>query len=230
MCVRPDFDRAQNEATKLLLRQDISSLFVDVRKFVFDRKIHIDSVQNYARILKRPITDFTCNEFSGCCVIPYARCNLVLFDDLEPNPFRKHWGIVHEVGHIYLDHEEDGEKEEKEANFFVAQIVAPEIILHEIHSRKGSLNEDDLTSRFNISYEAASKRITTLKRRHCYNNSDIDKLLLAKIVPVLDSELSKKRQPHPNYSNPLDCTEINLERKYIKSAEILEKLRFTSIR
>ena len=85
MSTKPNFNRAQNEATKLLLSQKISSLFIDVRKFSFDRKIIIDSVQHYAHVLHRPISNFVCDEFSGCCVIPHPRCNLVLYDDRETN-------------------------------------------------------------------------------------------------------------------------------------------------
>ena len=56
---KPDFEKAQNAATDLLLQQNISGLYVDVRKFSFDRPIKIDSLQNYARITERPVTDFT---------------------------------------------------------------------------------------------------------------------------------------------------------------------------
>lgn len=170
MCDRPDFDRAQNEATQLLLRQNITSLFIDVRTFSFDKRIRIDSVQNYARIVKRSISDFICDEFSGCCVISHPRCNVVLYDDAEPNDYRKHWGITHEIAHVYLGHEVDGEKEEKEANFFAAQIVAPEIILWDIHRRQGSFDVSDLLAHFNLSREAALKRISTLNRRGCYSS------------------------------------------------------------
>ena len=190
MCNKPDFDRAQNEATKLLLRQNLSSLFFDIRAFNFDRKIHIDSVQNYARVLGRPVSDFTCDEFSGCCLIPHPRCNLVLYDDEETDERRKHWGIVHEVGHVYMDHEEDGEKEEIEAHFFAAQLVAPEIILWEMCRKKGKLYEIDLFNHFNISHKAAAKRIKTLERRCCYNNAVIDQQLLSKLSHILDIELA----------------------------------------
>lgn len=203
MSTKPDFDRAQNEATKLLLRQKINSLFIDVRKFTFDRRIIIDSVQHYAHILDRPISNFICDEFSGCCVIPHPRCNLVLYDDWEPNEYRKHWGIVHEVGHVYLEHDIDDEKEEKEANFFAAQIVAPEIVLHAILARKGTLSKEDLLMRFNISHEAAVKRISTLNKRPCYNNSNIDKMLLSKFSPVLDIELTSPGYQRKNYGTSL---------------------------
>lgn len=188
MCIKPDFDRAQNEATNLLLSQDFDSLFIDVRKFRFDKKILIDSVQNFAIRTHRPLSDYTSNEFSGCCVLKNSRCDVILFDDSEKNECRKHWSIVHEVGHIYLNHEKDGEKEEKEAHFFAAQLVAPEIVLASIRKRKGTLHEDELLQYFNISREAATKRLTTLERRPCYNSADIDKQLLQKFLPIINRE------------------------------------------
>ncbi len=66
MCEKPDFDRAQNAATELLLQQDLDSLFIDIRGFHFDRRIFIDSIQNYANFARRPLDDFTCIEFNGC--------------------------------------------------------------------------------------------------------------------------------------------------------------------
>lgn len=194
MCEKPDFERAQNKATELLLQQDINSLFVDVRTFRFDKRILVDSVQNYASLINRPLTDFTCDRFSGCCVISYPRCNVILFDDDEPNECRKHWGIAHEVAHLYLGHDKDGEKEEIEANYFVAQVTTPEIVLWNICKRQGRLRYCDLTDHFNVSCEAAMKRISTMNRRRRYNSSAIDRQLLNKFTPVIERELSNGDQ------------------------------------
>ena len=49
--MQPDFHTAQITATKLLLKQNINSLHIDVRNFKFDKNIVIDSVQNYAKIV-----------------------------------------------------------------------------------------------------------------------------------------------------------------------------------
>ena len=186
MCERPDFDRAQNIATELLLQQHINSLFIDIRTFRFNKRIKIDSIQNFAQTVNKPITDFTCNEFSGCCVILHPRCSLILYDDEEPNECRKHWGIVHEVGHIYLGHKTDGEKEEKEAHFFTAQIVMPEIVLHNIEDRCDGLYPEEISDMFNASFGSACKRLETFKRRGCFSSSQRDKMLLAKFRPLLD--------------------------------------------
>lgn len=48
--MKPDFDRAQNEATKLLLAQEIDSLYIDARNFVLPENIIIDSMQNFCAL------------------------------------------------------------------------------------------------------------------------------------------------------------------------------------
>lgn len=183
----PDFAKAQDAATKLLLLQDINNLFIDVRTFVFDRNIIIDSVQNYSAIVDRPITDFACSEFGGSGLIKHpSGWNIVLYDDKETNQERKHWGIVHEIGHIYCDHEKDERKEEIEAHYFAAQIVMPEIALYEIAKIQGSINAFDIYAFFNASYTSCSKRIGTMQKRLGYSCSDIDRALLEKLRPLIE--------------------------------------------
>lgn len=206
----PDFDRAQNEATALLLKQNLTSLFIDVRKFKYDRKIVIDSVQNYAKIVKQPVSNFTCGKFKGCCVIRYKDVSLILFDDTEQNEPRKHWGIVHELGHIYLEHTKDGEIEEKEAHFFAAQIVMPEIVMMELAKRCGTLYPELLCSICNASYTSASNRISTFNRRCAFNSSAKDRKLLDKFKPILEQEYPKRQT-----RERLSCTEKSKRLAYM---------------
>lgn len=191
---RPDFNRAQNVATKLLLKQNPESLLIDVRQFDFDRRIQIDSVQNYSSVVMRPLSDFVCDEFSGCCLIRHSRCNLILYDESEQDERRKHWGITHEVGHIYLEHDKDTKKEEIEAHFFAAQLIAPEIVLREMAKRRGGLYRADIQRFFNLSYAATQKRWNTLQaRKDWYSYTDADKTLLKKFKPILDKEVEYPR-------------------------------------
>lgn len=195
---RPNFEAAQNAATNLLLQQNLNSLHIDVRKFRFDRDIVIDSIQNYAVVTGRPLSDFTCDQFSGCCVVKHPRAQLILFDDSVSDDRRKHWGIVHEVGHVYLNHDKDEKKEEIEAHFFAAQLIAPEIVLWDIVKRTGSLCGVDVYLSFNISFQAAEKRIQTMRSRGMYNTNSIDKALLEKFRPLLDKRFS----PLPEQYSP----------------------------
>lgn len=183
---KPDFEKAQNAATDLLLQQNISGLYVDVRKFSFDRPIKIDSLQNYARITKRPVTDFTCDKISGCCLVKHPRCSIILYDENEMNECRKHWGITHEIGHVYLGHKQDRGVDEVEAHYFAAQIVMPECVIQEIINYFGPISARDICAYFNASYESAQKRIETLSKRGVHRSwKDRDKQLLEKFKPYI---------------------------------------------
>jgi hypothetical protein len=193
--MKPDFSKAQNEATKLLLKQNFNSLNIDVRTFKFDRNIKIDSIQHYAKIVNKNVSDFCCSELSGCLVlkVPKFGLSIILYDDSEKNERRKHWGIVHEIGHIYLDHTSDGDVQEIEANFFAAQIVTPEIVLINFAKMQGGhLSSDDIYENFNCSSISSHKRIKTLSS-YTWSYNEYDKMLLAKFKPIIKHFFKRKK-------------------------------------
>lgn len=189
--MKPDFDKAQNAATKLLLKQDINSLFIDVRSFSLPEAVFIESMQNFCNVTGFPISELNSGHIDGACLLKQGKARIVLYDDNIINESRKHWGIAHELGHVFLNHTNDNRESEIEAHFFAAQLIAPEIVLWELCKRKGSLSDYDLPLYFNLSYEAATKRITTLRRRARYNYADIDKQLLQKFTPVINREFQQ---------------------------------------
>ena len=191
--MKPDFDKAQNAATSLLLHQTITGLFLDVRNFVLPSNIVIDSVQNFCSVTGFPASSLSSNHVEGAILLRQSGYNIVLYDENINNEARKHWGIVHELGHIFLNHVVDGEKEEKEAHFFTAQVVMPEIVLIDITKRQGGrLRCSDIYDNFNASYTASEKRIQTLQRRGCWNCGPSDLALLQKFSPFLDRVFGNK--------------------------------------
>jgi hypothetical protein len=183
--MKPDFDFAQNTATKLLLSQNISELFIDIRNFQLRSDIIIDTMQHYSVTTGVPLPELQECAIQGAITLSKYGKHLILYDDLVENERRKHWGIAHEVGHVYLDHANDSAKEEIEAHFFAAQVIAPEIVLIELSKRKCGINCLDLYNHFNLSLEAAQKRLQTLRNRGCWNSGDIDKALLSKYKPLI---------------------------------------------
>ena len=184
--MKPDFDRAQNAATELLLNQTIDSLYLDARNFILPDGIIIDTVQNFSELTQCPITELGIGSIDGACLLQQGSHQIILYDDTIRNEQRKHWGIIHELGHACLGHSRDDRKDEIEAHFFAAQLVSPEIVLIDICKRRGHLSDYDLYNNFNLSLEAAQKRIRTLQQRSCYNSGEIDRKLLEKFTPVLD--------------------------------------------
>ena len=188
--MKPDFEKAQNAATELLLGQNIDSLYIDARNFKLPSNIIIDSIQNFSQLTHYPLSLLNTDKIDGALVLSQGNKKIILYDDDISNEQRKHWGIIHELGHIYLGHTDDCKNSEIEAHFFAAQLVSPEIVLWDICRRKGQLTDTDIFTHFNLSYEASTKSIQTLSRRLRYNSAASDKELLNKFVPILDRVFS----------------------------------------
>ena len=60
--------------------------------------------------------------------------------------------IMHEIGHIILDHTEDSELAEKEVNFFAKYALAPPVLIHKLKLT----NAIDIARVFEISLETCS--------------------------------------------------------------------------
>lgn len=59
--------------------------------------------------------------------------------------------IMHEVGHIVLDHSEDSELAEKEVKFFAKYALVPPVLVHKLRIE----HAEDIADIFEVSYEAA---------------------------------------------------------------------------
>ena len=188
--MKPNFALAQDTATRLLLKQTIDGFYIDVRKLQLRDDIIIDTVQHYSAVTATPLSELRCPGLEGAFTIRKYGKNIILYDDAVSNEQRKHWGIVHEVGHIYLGHTNDDRIEEIEAHFFAAQLLAPEIVLIELAKLNHRISAAYIHNYFNLSFESAQKRIETLRNRGCWNCSDIDKKLLEKYMPLIERSKS----------------------------------------
>ena len=59
--------------------------------------------------------------------------------------------IMHEIGHIVLDHTEDSELAEKEVNFFAKYALAPPVLVHKLEINSPL----QIVRLFDVSFEAA---------------------------------------------------------------------------
>lgn len=75
----------------------------------------------------------------------------IFYNDIDRPYERQNWTILHEIGHIVLDHTGHGDREEAEADFFAKYAIAPPVLIHRIKAD----SVQDIYEAFDISLEAA---------------------------------------------------------------------------
>lgn len=81
----------------------------------------------------------------------YGANRIIAYDETK-TPFRIRFSIMHELGHIMLEHSKECSQNEHQANFFASNILAPRMAIHFAQCR----DENDVSSCFQISREAGS--------------------------------------------------------------------------
>ena len=178
--IKPNFNKSTKEATDLLYSQPIITTMVNVKLLHYCKKIHFYSIQEYCGATRTPLSDFISEEkkaLTDGCTIVCDDIYLVLHNDKLQKEEHLNWTRAHEIGHIYLGHLSDGNKEEIEAHFFAAQLLMPELSILEATSKHGRINADDLIEIFGVSDDAANKRILTMSRKTSFSCSEKDKAI-----------------------------------------------------
>ena len=79
--------------------------------------------------------------------------------------------IMHEIGHIVLDHSEDSELAEKEVKFFAKYALVPPVLVHKLKLD----NPMDIADVFDVSFEAACYAYAYYKKWLQYGSSEYTK-------------------------------------------------------
>lgn len=85
--------------------------------------------------------------------------------------------IMHEIGHIVLDHSEDSELAEKEVKFFAKFALAPPVLVHKFQLASA----EEIADIFEISFEAACYAYSYYRKWLRYSGSeytDYEKVIL----------------------------------------------------
>lgn len=177
---KPDFEKCTAEATNLLYKQDISHRILNVQNLDYDKNIIFDSVQNYCMYTRTPLSIFLSENkriLKVGCTIYDSKSNyyIVLYNSNVRCFEHLNWTLAHEIGHIYLGHTDDGDTEEVEAHFFASQLFMPEYTLLMMAQSYGFVDVHALTEIFGVSFEAASKRINTMKKKTFFSATREDK-------------------------------------------------------
>lgn len=201
MTYKPNFKEAYILANEILLKSRIINAFPfsvtklikeisDIQCCSFRRaqeyNVDIEAFGSDSAIL---------TEFYGRQIIFYNQCDI---DE------RVRFSMLHEIGHCLLGHNMDTynkelyRKQEIETNFFAAQLLMPEQTLLELQSRGKNIDADFLITSFNVSKEAANKRIATMYKINpdfrSKDEKEFDDLIVLKYKTFLDSIMPEKNQ------------------------------------
>lgn len=114
---------------------------------------------------------------------------VIFYNDTFPHKERQRFSLMHEVGHIVLEHVGTCEENEKEADFFASQILVPRAIMH--HLDCYSVKEVCYT--FNVSCMAANRIVNEYKTYSPGENLNLHK-------NICDWFFPRNLHPTPNQS------------------------------
>lgn len=175
----PDFAKCTQLATELLYKQNLMDRTLDIRELDYgDKKIYFDTIQNYATETNRPLSDFYSKDkpmLKDGCLLIYGDLYIILYNNEIAYWEHLNWTLAHEIGHIYMEHKQDGPTEEIEAHFFAAQLFMPEYSLYMMEKEYEKPDVNDLCEIFGVSPEAAQKRLETMEKKCSVRKSCIDK-------------------------------------------------------
>lgn len=138
-----------------------------------------------------PISAFEIAIKMGIKVIPYSAYNVriqtLMFEESEDgfvaidngkscicyNDEINNYGrinntIMHEIGHIVLEHSQDSELAEKEVKFFAKYALAPPVLIHKLELK----DEYSISKAFDISFEAARYALTYYNKWLAYGEKN----------------------------------------------------------
>lgn len=134
----------------------------------------IFEIYEKCRVTEFPINCFQIVETLGIPLIKYSSVNKtrrenyhmvsddsfkfkgkIYYNDLSPHIMRQRFSLMHELGHITLNHTGTSRQNEDEADLFSSHILAPRIAIHRLNCRDAQQIHDT----FQISYRAANRAL-----------------------------------------------------------------------
>ncbi|MCM1164893.1 MAG: ImmA/IrrE family metallo-endopeptidase [Lachnospiraceae bacterium] len=185
-----NFKKAEILAKELRMMQPANSLSLNVLSMEYDRYVYFDSFENYSKLCGVPLSALTMNGKlkDGYTIKVNKNVNVILYHEGSTGKPRLNWTLAHEIGHIYLGHDDDGEIQEVEANQFAAELLMPTPIITRL-ARKISLTPNVIAKTFSVSEEAAKHKIGSLSRGGV-GSSYLVKDILDKYKQPLDELIS----------------------------------------
>jgi len=149
-------------ALKLLLRQSLRGpyalYFLDYRHLPTDGRAIIDTMTAYEA---RSGTSLPFRP-DGLTLRQGDRA-LILYNDQIENRGRVNFTLAHELGHVYLGHTDESQRNQREADRFAAALLMPEAVIRFLDCEGGRpLTPEEMTTYFGASLTACRRRRSEL--------------------------------------------------------------------
>ena len=199
-------------ASEILLLQEDLVFPIDVEKIKLkDKNIIFSSYQNYAEKTGISVSDLNPDGKYNDAMVFSRSVNekLILYNSEIYSKGRILWNKAHELGHIVLDHKEQGESEEIEANTFASQLLLPQCLLKKLIQNNLNITPEYLVLKFGLS-NAAAESCLKLVGKKLENDCDAtyDDIILFKCRDFLNNEIKKNIRSR-YYDNDISDEERN---------------------
>ncbi len=196
----PNYINARKSASEILVLQDNLCFPIDVEKIALKGKnIIFSSYKSYASKTGIDVSELSCNGiFEDAMVINHTNeIKIILYNSDIQSKGRILWSKAHELGHIVLNHKQQGEKEEIEANTFASQLLLPQCLLKKLIQNNLNITSEYLVSKFGLSNAAADSclRLVGNKLENDYD-ATYDDIILFKCKSFLNNEAKKNLRSH----------------------------------
>lgn len=197
---KPNFKQVYTVANEILLSAETIATFpFSVTKMI--QEMTDINCCSFKRALRHGV-DIAKLGSDSAIIAEHGGMTVIFYNDNE-NEQRVRFSLLHELGHYILNHDKDIQdksiysKQEIEANCFAAQILMPEQMLMELQRRGKRINQEFLIEYFNVSREAATKRIETMhKLNYKYrtkSDKEFDDWLITKYNAFVDSIIPRQK-------------------------------------
>ncbi len=163
---------AREGARALLLSQPVAALPVRPEKLRLPRWVSIDTMERFCRLTNASIEALAAGSGAlrdGCTLIRVkngVRRAVILLGPSE-RPGRRRFTLAHELGHVLLEHDGDGDAREREANAFAAELLMPRALVRRFLVPPHGIFSDpvaEVAGFFAVSREAARVAVETALR------------------------------------------------------------------
>ena len=208
----PNYKIARKSASEILVLQDELRFPIDVEKIALKGKnIIFSSYKNYALKTGIDVSKLSCNGiFEDAMVINHSNeVKIILYNSDIKSKGRILWSKAHELGHIVLNHKEQGELEEIEANTFASQLLLPQCLLKSLIQNDLKVTSDYIVTKFGLSTAAANSCLRLVRNKlENYYDAEYDDIILYKCKDFINDE-TKKNLRSSYYDDDISDEERN---------------------